>query len=348
MAARKRAAASKAAALPAARRRDALTRGRDTARTAMRNYDVLIRQLSRRGVAIAAARRRPRVVAAGPAPLLFAEGDSWFDYPFCDVLTVLRHTYGYDVEKVAHAGHTVESMAYDPDQLAGVVEHYRDLKAAGREPAAVLLSGGGNDIAGSAIESLLNHRNDPSAGFNESVMLGIFDQRIHAAMVAEIGALSEVHRQHFGREPRVLIHGYDYAVPDNRGYFSGLGPLPGPWLAPQFHRRGYQSLTETLPLMHTLIDRFNAMAKLVAASIPNAMYVDLRGTLSDDLANKRYEKDWANELHPTSSGFLAVADKFDRALRPLLSGPIPAKRPRRKRTGSRRVARPRRAPRRRR
>ena len=306
-------------ALSSAHRRQALDRGREVAKSAIRNYTALVRKL---------VARRPRAVVAaagGPEALVFAEGDSWFDYPFCDVLTVLRHSFGYSIEKVSHAGDTVESMAYDPNQLTGVVERYRDMKSDGREPRAVLLSGGGNDIAGSAIESLLNHRNDPRRGFNESVMSGIFDQRIHTAMVAEIGALTQIHREHFEKTPRILIHGYDYAVPDNRGYLTGIGPLPGPWLAPQFRRRGYDDLGETAPLMVQLIDRFNAMAASVADSISNVTYVNLRGTLSRELAGRRYRKDWANELHPTSDGFQAVARRFDAALRPFFRGPAPAR-----------------------
>ena len=46
-----------------------------------------------------------------------AEGDSWFDYPFHDVLSDLEDSYGFDVESVAHMGDTVEDMAYSDGQL---------------------------------------------------------------------------------------------------------------------------------------------------------------------------------------------------------------------------------------
>ena len=35
---------------------------------------------------------------------LMAEGDSWFDYPWKDVLSCLEDEHGYDVESVAHKG----------------------------------------------------------------------------------------------------------------------------------------------------------------------------------------------------------------------------------------------------
>jgi hypothetical protein len=46
-------------------------------------------------------------------------------------------------------------------------------------------------------------------------------------------------------------------------------------------------------------------------------YLDLRGTLSNELAGRRYQQAWANELHPTGPGFQAVADRFDIALKAL-------------------------------
>ncbi len=51
---------------------------------------------------------------------IVAEGDSWFDYPFDDVLRLLEDDYGYDIESVAHKGDKVESMAYGKGQFGKV------------------------------------------------------------------------------------------------------------------------------------------------------------------------------------------------------------------------------------
>ena len=59
-------------------------------------------------------------------------------------------------------------------------------------------------------------------------------------------------------------------------------------------------------ILRTLIDAFNTMLKAVS-SLPefgHATFVDLRGTLSQGAG---YRNDWANELHPTKSGFRTVA-----------------------------------------
>src|SRR5438093_480908 len=51
------------------------------------------------------------------AGVLVAEGDSWFDYPFHDVLEELEDRHGYDVESVAHHSDRIEEMAYGGNQL---------------------------------------------------------------------------------------------------------------------------------------------------------------------------------------------------------------------------------------
>src|SRR5499426_46663 len=98
-------------------------------------------------------RRRPRksrAVAGGTerAGVLLAEGDSWFDYPWHDVLRMLEDEHGYDVESVAHKGDRVEDMAFAPGQLLDFSRRLEKLLQRGTVPRAVLLSGGGNDIAG--------------------------------------------------------------------------------------------------------------------------------------------------------------------------------------------------------
>jgi hypothetical protein len=76
-----------------------------------------------------------------------AEGDSWFDYPWKDVLSCLEDEHGYDVESVAHKGDHVEQMAYDGGQLVQFLRRLeRLLLRQNKIPKAVLLSGG-NDFA---------------------------------------------------------------------------------------------------------------------------------------------------------------------------------------------------------
>jgi hypothetical protein len=51
------------------------------------------------------------------AGFIAAVGDSWFDYPFHDVLKLLEDGYGYNVESTAHKGDPIEKIAYHGGQI---------------------------------------------------------------------------------------------------------------------------------------------------------------------------------------------------------------------------------------
>jgi lysophospholipase L1-like esterase len=291
------------------------------------------RVLKRRSAALrrrAAAVRRPRAArqvrpprvgerlqraVGGPATagVLVAEGDSWFDYPFNDILSLLEDQHGYDVESVAHKGDRVEEMAYGGGQLDEVTRRLEKLLRRGIIPRAILLSGGGNDVAGDEFGMLLNHARSAIAGLNDQVITGVIDQRVRLAYVTILNAITHVCRARLERALPILVHGYDYPVPDGRGFLGGWWFLPGPWLEPGFREKGFGRLPEGVTLARQLIDRFNAQLRAVAAldAFPHVTYVDLRGTLS---IGADYRTWWDNELHPTRLGFERVTQRFADAL----------------------------------
>lgn len=253
----------------------------------------------------------------GDAGTLVAEGDSWFDYPFYDVLQNLEGVYQYRVESTAHKGDTLESMVYDQDQLSGLALKMSRLAAIKVQPIAILLSGGGNDIAGPELAVLLNHAQSGLPTLNESVVSGVIDVRLRASYHTFIQAVTNLSKEYFGRTIPVLIHGYDYPVPDGRGILGGWGFLPGPWLKPYFEQKGYNSIPENLATLRTLVTRFNAVLETIPKEpgYGHVCYVRVAGTLSSALTEpRRYDRDWGNELHPTRSGFRQVAAKFQEAL----------------------------------
>jgi lysophospholipase L1-like esterase len=249
------------------------------------------------------------------APVLVAEGDSWFDYPpGFDVLNWLRDG-GYAVHSVANAGATVEQMVYgpdndqpfedffrrDPSQLAETMRYIKE-----QRPAAVLFSGGGNDIAGDELLSLLNHKNvggDPlrvemvEALFNTALKDGY---RSFLNMVAAEAAAQN-------RVIPVFGHGYDYPFPDGRGVINFLNfHFVGPWLRPSINRKGYDD-TAGKQIVARLMDYHNNMLQSLQAEFSFFRHIDLRGTLPN-------QDDWANELHPTNAGFKKITAKFIAAL----------------------------------
>ena len=248
-------------------------------------------------------------VTHASAGVLIAEGDSWFDYPLQDVLSDLEDSYGFDVESVAHRGDTVEDMAYSDGQLDEFSRRVEKVLRTGVAPRAILLSGGGNDVAGDEFAILLNHAMSGIAGLNKSIVTGVVDQRVHDAYVTILSAITAICKGHLGHPVPIVIHGYDYPVPDGRGFLGGWGPLPGPWLEPGFRQKGYQEMGMRKQICVELIDRFNAMLASLAGKPPfsHVKFLDLRNTLPTGAAYKTW---WANELHPTPKGFDAVTKKF--------------------------------------
>lgn len=301
----------------------AIARGRAQALTVAK---LRVKQRRRRAKAIAAAtkgprRRRALGLSAIPAEirralgprestgLIIAEGDSWFDYPGDDVLRLLEDEHGYDVESVAHKGDLVEDMAYAAGQFEDFARRLEKLLRQGKVPDAVLLSGGGNDIAGNEFAMLLNHAASGLPPINQDIVRGVIEVRLRNAYAFLISGLTELANTILGRPIPIVLHGYDYPIPDGRGFLGGFFVLPGPWLRPGFHRKGYADVGVNAKVMRELIDSFNAMLKSIGKTpqFPHVTYLDLRGTLD---TGSTYKKDWANELHPTPKGFAMVAAKF--------------------------------------
>jgi hypothetical protein len=284
-------------------------------RVLKRRQVLVARQRRARAPAVAPVAPKLRAAAGPPsvAGVLVAEGDSWFDYPFVDVLSVLEDDYGYDIESVAHKGDRVEDMAYEGGQLDEFTRRIEKLLRQNVIPRAILLSGGGNDVAGDEFGMLLNHAMSAKAGLNEQVVAGVVDERVRLAYVFIVSAVTKVCELRVGRRIPILLHGYDYAVPDGRGFFGGWWLLPGPWLQPGFRQKGFGDLQQCTALVEKLIDRFNDMLDglVQLPDFSHLRHVDLRGTLSSGAGYKQF---WDNELHPTKKGFGLVTAKFAAAI----------------------------------
>lgn len=270
----------------------------------------------------------PVVAETSTAGYLLAIGDSWFDYPIHDVLTKLDDNYGYTICSSAHKGDSVEAMVSRIGQFDKFTRCVDDIVNHGATPKAILVSGGGDDIAGREFGMLINNIDLSDAGWNDEVLAGVIDERISTAYRRMFLTLNTLCTQHLGRTFPILVHGYDYPVPDGRGFLGGWGPLPGPWLKPGFDEKLFTDITRTTRMMQIIIDQFNNMLQRVAGEpdFANVHYVDVRGSLSNNLENEIYKQWWANELHPTGGGislpgqhdgFGAVADRFQAVLRAL-------------------------------
>ena len=302
-----------------ARRRESRAR-RDAALAAHPQPLSIKTELTRAPLAAAAA--APVSTTTQTAGYLLAVGDSWFDYPIHDILTRLDDNYGYNIESSAHAGDPIETMVSQVGQLDKFARCMDKILALGATPKAILVSGGGDDIAGKEFGMLINNIDlVPIPGWNDQVIAGVVDTRIAAAYRLMITSINSLCQKNLGRTFPILVHGYDYPVPDGRGFLGGGGLLPGPWLKPGFDEKLFSDINVTTQMMTTVIDRFNTMLQNLVQEpgLQNVTYIDLRKTLSNAQAN--YKDYWANELHPNAGGIFggqdgwgAIAAKFQAVL----------------------------------
>jgi len=238
---------------------------------------------------------------------VFAEGDSWFDFPnwilldpVSDVLDGLIHEHGYVVTRISRAGDTVQNMSTGQN-LALIRENLAALR-----PAAFLFSGGGNDLCGRRQDGT-NEFYDvlfgpPAPHGIQSQMLSDYLDRVIAGyrvILAEAVAL---------KVPS-FVHSYGHAVPTG---IPAVYKFAGPWLKPQLVAKGYDAPSEGPGLVAVMIDALSErLANLAERSDGMINFVDLRPVIDPD--------DWHDELHLLPTGWRKAATKFDRAIREVLS-----------------------------
>lgn len=230
------------------------------------------------------------------------------------MVQVLRERHGFLVDCEALPGATLQAMAPAPgndSQTARLLAAYDALDAAGRQAlAGVLISGGGDDVAErgpggapSALQARLLCDFRAGGPYLDAPAVILLVEEVLATCLQ---ATLEAVLAHIPQVP-VLVHGYAYPIPDNRGL-----PPDGAWLWPAFTARGYKDPVLCRQLMRELIDRLNAMQLRVIRQVDPARvrHVDLRKVLD----SPDYTDDWQNELHPSLAGFERVAACFARAL----------------------------------
>jgi hypothetical protein len=99
----------------------------------------------------------------------------------------------------------------------------------------------------------------------------------------------------------IVIHTYDYIWPDGRPF--KLGPVKaGPWVKPFLDAVGLTQLADQRVVSTWLLDQFAALLESLAGSQTGFQVVNSLGTLTK-------QSQWANEIHPTKSGFKLIAEQ---------------------------------------
>lgn len=240
-------------------------------------------------------------------PAALAIGDSWFWYLNNSMLgTLVRHPDLYadhsNVQLVGYNGARLQDYVGD-GRFADTVAHFLQPPYA-ETFSEFYISGAGND----ALDVRLALHADCSGARTaaECIDAARMDDLLADLATALDQLIAAIRAGTRGTVlPRpIFIHGYDYVVPDGRGFGFGL-IRSGPWLAPAMDdNRVPADMALRADITRILVDRMNddVFAPLHAPEA-DVIHIDSRGILG---RSGGYTDDWANEMHPTNLGFARI------------------------------------------
>jgi hypothetical protein len=258
--------------------------------------------------------RQANNIAAAPTPLdCLAIGDSWFDYPLNDYgLPWPNQAIAAQLETLGSPSPVILNRAV-PGQASTVVMGLNNQKLylsdittgswLNGKPDAILVSAGGDDIAG---DEFVIYLDCVGAGLSSRIKGAI------ESVEASYQALFQFRDVHAPGTP-IFGHCYDYAIPNGSRTIFG-----GPWLKPSLDFTSY-GYSQGLTIVKQAIDDFHTMLSgLASVAKNNFTVVDTTNTLTRDTS---HPLGWANEIHPYTTGFIALAQKFV----PVLRGKFPGR-----------------------
>jgi hypothetical protein len=239
-------------------------------------------------------------------PCVLAIGDSWFWYPEFNLLHSLcenrhlRNEYktiqalgfnGARLEEYLAPGRYAKDMEF---QLSFANRHFFKM---------FLISGAGNDAVRYrlALKADCSGIDDPEQCFDPAGLDGLLS-RTATAMGKLIGQIRSCYTDESPQERPIFINGYDYPVPDGRGFQTHAHvQLTGPWLLPALDEaRVAPDMGFRIAVMSHLLRRLDATFQQFDNRANGVTVIHSLGTLR---TSGNYTHDWANEIHPTASGF---------------------------------------------
>lgn len=289
------------------RRRALAVRAENRRRT--QEYTAVLKLMKKRGVADPKQPVRARALAAPKVaqPLqIFAEGDSWFDYPAPffggGIIPRLQDLLGVPILNLAKAGDEVRFML-GVEERKIIIKQFTNGCPAGGPWDAMLFSGGGNDITDNPMVLWLKDF-DPAIPAEDHLNIQRFDTAL-ALVRAGYEDLIAL-RDSLSPSTKLIFHGYDFAIPDGRGICH-----LGPWLKPAFDLRNFPDQDAAQKVVNAMLLRFATMLSQLAAAHNDVAFINAQGLLAPTTSS------WHNELHPSKKGFAAFAARFHQELKAL-------------------------------
>lgn len=246
----------------------------------------------------------------GNYPSILAIGDSWFWYPNNNILeSISNHPLmlpSYkNIQAVGYNGALLQQYV-GAGKYAPFVEEY--LKPANRGFFNIfMISGAGNDAVDYHLALRSNCSNIPDP--KDCIDPDGIDNLLRIIVTAMGGLIHEIRWAYkdLPAQPRpIFINGYDYPVPDGRGFTLAGIQFNGPWLKPALDQSKVNpDLIYRIAVIKELIVRLNTTLASFNDWENDVVFVSSPGTLRTD---DGYQEDWANELHPTPSGFNKIVN----------------------------------------
>jgi hypothetical protein len=242
-----------------------------------------------------------RLLDSGETVDVLAIGDSWFHYPFNNLITPLYEVLERPtIFVIGENGARADELAAGAwlANLGRVLVGYPSIRL-------VCISAGGNDFAGigDLDDKLLKLDCSGEANAESCYRAG----QPGAAFAAIGDSYQELVNAIAAQRPdmTVLVHNYDYAIPDGRALPGVRSWLKLPMDNCRIPTQGAPLAGVRRELVRDLIDRFTlCLDDVVAASRgpgrPSIELVWSAGTLANS--------QWANELHPRPGGFARVVN----------------------------------------
>ena len=218
-------------------------------------------------------------------PILLAEGDSWFLYPFLvkDIIDYVMEAF--PVRSIAAAGDELENYKKEGQLFSEVARH---------RPKYVLLSGGGNNIIGEEIQHILADNPLPDQS-PEAYLNDKFQENMDKLKELYEFFVKELKEKHPSVK-QVFLHGYDYIRADHSDRVVKKGSVNKFMI-----KKGIQQADRKVLIAH-LIDTFNELLETLSENDPFVTYLDLRGQIK--------EGEWKDEIHPNDEGFKTLGQIF--------------------------------------